>query len=205
MNRNDIIFEVVSTADFGSGPIRLTEGGARHIQLGHRDISRSLHTSVKEVLEKPTEVYEGNTQDSDRLLYLSGNVRSSGGRPLAVVVEKGARFSEVVTATWKQPVPRVALWSSSNDLYTHFDHDHDVLYVSVGPADAAYVEEDPKDDTIWFRHRDSDSAPVGVTVFDVQRKLLTVEDVAGKIARFLGLAETQILDRLQAHLTERSA
>jgi hypothetical protein len=157
---------------------------------------------VKGVLEKPTAVYDGN--ETSRYVFVSDEIERNG-KPMAVVVENTGSRAEVVTATWKRVEPKSKLWSSSGEVYSHFDPDSDIVYFSVGPALEAYAEEDETDPQIWYRYRFDDDAPCGVTVFDIQGRLLRMDVLFEKISNFLGIAEAQVQERLSMVLSRSQA
>jgi hypothetical protein len=189
----DVVFATVSNADLGFAEIYLTQRQADHISIGHRDVGSLVYTIVKQAIEQTTQIYLSAVPR--RLVYLSSNVTTRSGHPMTVVIERVESKGKVITATWKDKVRGMIIWDSTNGLYANFDDESDVLYISRGPSVISYASEDPHDPDIWYRYSDDDNSHTGVTIF--RAKELKSREMLAKIASyFLGVAETQIADRL---------
>lgn len=188
-----VIFSTSSTADFGFANIFLTSRSADHISIGHRDIGALPFTLIKEAIEQTTHVYSSHM--IGRLVFVSTNVNRDD-YPMAVVVERVRESGKVVTATWKGRVSGSVIWDSTNNLYTNFDRDADILYVSRGPAVRAYAVEDEQNPDVWYRFGMEDESHTGVTIFRA-REVIGLDRGAQIASSFLGISEVQIRERLQ--------
>jgi hypothetical protein len=193
-DRETILFATSSTADFGFANIILTSGSADHISRGHRDIGALPFTLIKEAIEQTTQVYSSHMVG--RLLFVSTNV-SRGNYPMTIVVERVQTSGKIITATWKDRVSGSVIWDSTNNLYTDFDSDADVLYVSRGPAVASYAAEDDQNPDIWYRYAIEDNSHTGVTIFRA-KEFIGLSRGAQIASSFLGVSELQIRERLNA-------
>ena len=147
----------------------------------------------------PTHVHRSKTA-ANRLLFVPHSVVTGKDRPMKVVVEHIGAQGKVITATWSagsQSEPLV--WESSGTLYTNYDKDHDVFYISKGSTAPEYAEDDPKFGYLWLRKNDENDAPQGVTVFglrDVPPQ--DKESLFSEIAFFLGVSKGDIELRANA-------
>jgi hypothetical protein len=191
-----IIFEARSPADLGFTNIVLTAERADHISTGHRDLGMLPNQLIRAAIEGTTQVYDSHI--AGRYEFLSNNVRTRGGRPAVVIVEREKEAGKIITASWKDKVNKPIIWDSDNELYSNFDSDSDVLYVSRGPAVVSYAVEDESDPDFWFRYSDDDASHTGVTVFNAQEHARTRRDrLVRRISEFIGLADTQIAGRIE--------
>ena len=92
---------------------------------------------------------------------------------------------------------RKPLWDESNGLYTHFDAEEDILYLSRGPAVDSYARISEHDERFWFRYSDADDSKTGVTIFGARKMQADdPEDLAKRVADFLGVGRPQVLERI---------
>jgi uncharacterized protein YuzE len=84
---------------------------------------------------------------------------------------------------------------STNNLYTNFDLDADVLYVSRGPAVESYAVEDEENPDIWYRYAIEDGSRTGITIFRA-RQSVGFDHGARIASSFLGISETRIRERI---------
>jgi hypothetical protein len=69
--------------------------------------------------------------------------------------------------------------------------------MSRGPAAVSFATEDANDPDVWYRFFEDDGSHVGVTVFRAKdRRIEALDTLVVLISSFMGLAETQIRDRL---------
>jgi hypothetical protein len=142
----DTVFVTSSNVDFGFTEIVLTVRSANHIMIGHRDIGTLPITLLKEAIEKTTHVVVSSVPR--RFVFLSRDVTTASGRPIAVIVERPDSAKEaslqgkIITATWKDDIRGKMVWESNNGLYSSFDDQADILYISRGSAVVSYAVED---------------------------------------------------------------
>ena len=107
-------------------------------------------------------------------------------------------YGATATSQNLAPLPHPK-WESSGTLYTNYDKDHDVFYISKGSTAPEYAEDDPKFDYLWLRKNDENDAPQGVTIFglrDVPPQ--DKESLFREIAFFLGVSKGDIELRANA-------
>jgi hypothetical protein len=113
---------------------------------------------------------------------------------MKVIIERIGSEGKVITATWSgSKFSEQLVWDSSGTLYTNYDDGHDILYISRGPADAEYAEDDPQFASMWLRKRDTDDAPQGVTIFGLKKLPIDQRDeLFTRVASFLGVTKDEI-------------
>lgn len=200
MNETKTLFTTISNADFGFSEIFLTDRGSRHITRGHRDIASLPMLLIKSAVENATQVFD--THMDNRLMFVSSNVTNSSGRPMGIVIERidatieGTPKGKVITATWRDNTEtnyRV-LWTATSNLYTDFDNESNILYISIGPSIESYAKENNDNPDFWYRYADRDDAHTGITIFRATCK--TLQQILLISSEFLGISEEQIKDRL---------
>jgi hypothetical protein len=166
-----------------------------HIQLGHRGLTNITQTGIKATVETPTRVYL-SAESPNRFLFHSTDVQTKSGKPLMVVVERQAARGRVITAS-PHPKPQgQMLWESSGSIYSSYDPESDLFYLSKGAATDTYVNAEEAH--IWFRVADSDDTPLGVTVFDLKSFWReNKSDLISKISNFLMTAPKEIELRVE--------
>lgn len=190
-----IIFEARSPADLGFTNIILTAERADHISTGHRDLGMLPNHLIRAAIEETTQVYDSHT--AGRYEFLSNNVRTRGGRPAVVIVEREKEAGKIITASWKDKVNRPVIWDSDIELYSNFDPESDILYVSRGPAVVSYAVEDETNPDFWFKYSDDDESHTGVTVFNAREYARVRRNIlVQRISEFIGLADTQVAGRI---------
>lgn len=200
---SDILWETGSTALVPFTKIYMDENQAEHIARGHREFA-NLHLPIQEAIANPTRVYEAvRSHPSDgaykRLQFVSDNVRTASGRSflMAVVERDQDGAGKVITATWKGSVAGSVFWEAESNVFTHYDKDHDIAYISRGTPREAYAEDDSEFPSIWLRRSDEDDTPLGVTVFEFSHFWSAQkEKLVEKIAAFMSLGKDDIKIRL---------
>ena len=193
-----IIFSVSSIADIALRTYYLDDRQRQHILLGHRGLAQAGLVAVQTTVEGPTHIYRSKTDDN-RFLFVSQNVvMGRGGRPMKVVIERTGETGKIITATWSNnSFSEELVWDSSGALYTNYDEQHDIFYISKGSARLEYSEDDPDYEMLWLRRNDDDNSPQGVTIFGLKRIAGDERDnLFQRIALFLGATKDDI--RLRA-------
>lgn len=116
---------------------------------------------------------------------------------MKVVVERVGEQGKVITATWSSPSHTEELiWDSSGALYTNYDAQNDVLYISKGATAVEYASDDEEFENLWLRKNDEDESPQGVTIFGLKKLVQEERDMLfQRIALFLGVTRDEIMLR----------
>lgn len=140
-----------------------------------------------------THIYRSKTDDR-RLLFVSHNVLTGKNRPMKVVIERVGEEGKIITATWSGgSVSEQLVWDASGALYTNYDTQHDVFYVSKGTSAVEYAEDDSKFEQMWLRKNEETDAPQGVTIFGLKKlPAENREELFQRIASFLGVTSDEI-------------
>jgi hypothetical protein len=137
----------------------------------------------------------------DRFLFRSDDVQSKGGKAMVVVVERHAERGKIITASPRLNAKGQLIWESSGSIYSNYDEDADLLYISKGTAREAYVVDSDEDDRIWYRAAEEDDSPIGVTIFDLRRYWRQrVHELVQLISSFLNVPSAEIEGRIRIAL-----
>lgn len=195
---SDLLWETKAAADLGMPKIYLSAEGLEHIRLGHRDIAELSHTLIKSAVEQTTAVYYGH---SGRFVFVSDEVTTKGGSSMAIIIERDEAGGKVVTATWTRQRRPPLIWDVSEGLYSHFDADSDVLYLSVGEARESYGEPSEDSLDIWLRYADDNDDPTGVTIFSASAKSKeAIDSLIKVVATHLGISVAPVKRRIEQAL-----
>ncbi len=189
-----VIFNVTSSADLALQTYWLDDRQRQHILLGHRGIAQTAISAVQSTIEVPTHIYRSKTDDN-RFLFVSRDVViGKQGRPMKVIVERVGSEGKIITATWSgNNFAEQLVWDSSGALYTNYDAQHDVLYVSKGATALEYAEDDPEIANIWLRRNDENDTPQGVTIFGLRKLPKNNRDaIFEKVAAFLSVTKDEV-------------
>lgn len=193
-----IIFNVISSVDLALDTYYLDDRQRQHILLGHRGLGDESISAVQATVEGPTQVYRSKNDDN-RLLFVSTDiVIGKGRRPMKVIIERVGTEGKVITATWSgSKFTEQLVWDASGALYTNYDAQHDVFYLSRGGSAMEYAEDDPNFNGMWLRKRDEDDMPQGVTIFGLKNlPRENREALYERIAIFLGVTKDAIKLRI---------
>lgn len=197
---NTSIFTVTSTVDLAMTDIYLSDIAHAHILAGHRDLRSMMVLGVQATVEKSTAVYM-SSKVPNRFLFKSDEVKSKGGNPMVVVVERHAEKGKIITASPRPNTKGQLIWESSGSIYSNYDDNADLLYISKGTARDADVIDSDEDDRIWYRAAEEDNSPVGVTIFDLRGHWRErVQELAGMVSRFLNVPSAEKDGRIRIAL-----
>jgi hypothetical protein len=123
---------------------------------------------------------------------------------MKVVVERVSERGKVIAALWSRSPREVLVWESSANIYSNYDPDGDVLYVSKGASVDEYT--DGEDEMgVWHRRSEDDDTPTGVTVFGVRKwRTKDAAPLIQHIAEYLSIAPGDVDFRVKNAL-ERAA
>ena len=196
---NKDVFTTQSDADLGMSDIYLNDAQYRHMILGHRDLRSVVIMGIQQTIENPTHVYLSKSAGG-RFVFRSDHVQTKSGKAMAVVVERDQDRGKVITATPHMNTGGQLVWESSGSLYSIYDKDGDLFYVSKGAARDAYAVESDEE-CLWFRLADADNAPLGATVFDLRKRWSSrIPELSKLVADFLNVLPTEISLRVDAAL-----
>lgn len=190
-----IVFSVSSSADLAMRSYFLDDKQRQHILLGHRGLQNAI-IAIQSAVEEPTHIYRSKTADN-RLLFVSQKVVTGKGRPMKVVIERVGEHGKIITATWSSATHTEELiWDSSGTLYTNYDEQNDVLYISKGATAIEYASDDEEFENVWLRKNDEDELPQGVTIFGLKKLVEEERDrLFQRVALFLGVTKDEIMLR----------
>jgi len=199
---NTNVWTVTTLPDLGMTEIYLSEERLHHILLGHRDLRNVIQHVVKETVENPTSV-NLSRYGRGRMVFTSANIQSARGKSMGVVVEREDSRGKVITATQMTLPRRDLVWESAGSVYSSYDRDSDVFYVSKGGAQEAYVNDPEQEAGLWFRQSVDDDSPVGVTVFMFEHNWNPgrLHELAEQIAKFLFVLPSEIEARMKSALS----
>jgi hypothetical protein len=187
-----IIFSVASAADLALRSYFLDDRQRQHILLGHRGLQNAIF-AIQSAVEQPTQIYRSKSDDR-RLAFVSNNVLTGRGHPMKVIIERVGDRGKIITATWSSVAHSEELiWDASGALYTNYDREHDVFYISKGASAPEYAEDDAEFATMWLRKNEDNDEPQGVTIFGL-RSLPEEQRMSlfHHVALFLGVTTDEI-------------
>jgi hypothetical protein len=160
---------------------------------------RSFVSGIQAAVTEPTHIYASSV--SGRYLFASQDVQSRAGHPMSVVVVRENERGKILTASIRAHHSEPLVYSSANSVYSNFDKDADIFYLSKGQAREAYAEDFSDDERLWLRRAEDDGAPIGITAFDFRSHWGTKIDVLiNAVSRFLGILPSEVEVRALAAL-----
>lgn len=199
-----IIFRIVSSsADLGLRGYFFDDRQRQHMLLGHRGLQSAI-IAIQSAVEGPTAIYRSKSDDN-RFVFLSKNVQTGRRSLMKVIVERVGDEGKVITATWGGiSYSGQLVWDASGALYTNYDDQHDVFYISKGATTDEYADDDPEFD-MWLRKREDDDTPQGVTIFGLRKfEENEINRIFERAALFLGVTRDEIKLRASAVFARRS-